>query len=280
MLSTIKRLILRPTRPTGITPEAVAWAYRLVLGREPSPADIQAHLNHPDLQALRRAFFSSEEFRCRERSLCGPSLDGFEPALDIEDEVEDELLEKLLAHIQRSWQQLGQNEPHWSVISVEQFKQANLIQHRKQFYQSGRDDVDRLLRTFRRHACFTEGLADKTVLEYGCGVGRMTHALANHFRQVYAYDISTSHLALAKTFTDELGLNNIHYRQISRPRDVMSLPKVDVVVTLIVLQHNPPPVIKLILRGLLEALKQGGIAYFQLLTYQKGYSFSAKTYLT
>jgi hypothetical protein len=87
MLSTIKRLILRPTRPTGITPEAVAWAYRLVLGREPSPADIQAHLNHPDLQALRRAFFSSEEFRCRERSLCGPSLDGFEPALDIEDEV-------------------------------------------------------------------------------------------------------------------------------------------------------------------------------------------------
>jgi hypothetical protein len=53
MLSTIKRLILRPTRPTGITPEAVAWAYRLVLGREPSPADIQAHLNHPDLQALR-----------------------------------------------------------------------------------------------------------------------------------------------------------------------------------------------------------------------------------
>ena len=103
------------------------------------------------------------------------------------------------------------------MISIEQFKQANLIQHREQFYRSGRDDVDRLLRTFRRHACFTEGLADKTVLEYGCGVGRMTHALANHFRQVYAYDISTSHLALAKTFTDELGLNKQHSLQTDFP---------------------------------------------------------------
>jgi hypothetical protein len=49
----------------------------------------------------------------------------------------------------------------------------------------------------------------------------------------------------------------------------MSLPKVDAVVTLIVLQHNPPPVIKLILRSLLDALKQGGVAYFQLLTYSE-----------
>lgn len=35
----------------------------------------------------------------------------------------------------------------------------------------------------------------------------------------------------------------------------------------------------MILRGLLEALNQGGVAYFQLLTYQEGYSFSAEHYL-
>ena len=279
MLTAIKRLVYRSPRQTGVSPEAVAWAYRLILGREPSPAEIQAHCDHPDLQALRQAFFSSQEFRHRERSLCGPSMDSSEPALEIEDEVDDALLEKLLAHVQQSWQKLGQEEPHWSVLSAEQFKRANLEQHRERFYQSGRENVHCLLKTLRRNACFPDGLADKTALEYGCGVGRITHALASHFKQVYAYDISAPHLALAKEFTDALGLNNIQYGRIVHPRDVTTLPKADVVVTLIVLQHNPPPVIKMILRGLLEALNQGGVAYFQLLTYQEGYSFSAEHYL-
>ena len=138
MFTKIKRLRSRPSRQTGVTPEAVAWAYRMILGREPLPAEVHAHLDHPDLQALRRAFFSSEEFRRRERSLCGPSMDSSEPALEIEDEVDDALLEKLLAHVQQSWQQLGQEEPHWSVLTAEAYKQSNLAQNRAQFMHPGR----------------------------------------------------------------------------------------------------------------------------------------------
>ena len=229
MLTAIKRLVSRSPRQTGVTPEAVAWAYRMILGREPSPAEIQAHCDHPDLQALRQAFFSSQEFRHRERSLCGSSLDGSEPALEIQDEVDDALLEKLLAHIQQSWQLLGQQEPHWSVVSVEAFKQANLAQNRAKFYASGQGDVARFLNLLRRNRCFPDGLADKTILEYGCGVGRTAHALAGHFKQVYAYDISAPHLTLAHEFTSGLGMTNIRYAQIQRPQDVLKLPRVDAV---------------------------------------------------
>jgi len=277
MLTPIRHLLQR--RNTNVSLTAVQWAYRLILGREPSPAEALTQLTHPDLASLRRAFFESQEFRCRERALCGPSLDGSEPPLDIQDEVDGELLEKLLAHVQQSWQELGRQEPHWSVLTAEAYKQSNLDRNREQFYASGQGDAERFLNLLRRNQCFPDGVSDKTVLEYGCGVGRVTHALGRRFGQVHAYDISQPHLALAQAFTDEIGLRNIYYYQIQRPQDTLDLPKVDAVYTLIVLQHNPPPVIRWILRGLLEALKPGGVAYFQLATYWQQYSFNGEEYL-
>ncbi len=268
-----------PSLPSEVTPEAVQWAYRLILGREPSPEDISAHLHYPDLAHLRKEFFSCREFRERERILCGPSLSGLEAPMVVEDEVDDATLERLLAHIQASWQKLGQKEPHWSVLTMEEFKQANLAANYEQFYASGNGNAAQFLHLLQRNGCFPEGVADKAVLEYGCGVGRVTHALAKHFRQVYAYDISAPHLALAKQWTDGLGLTNITFSQIQHPQDVLHLPKVHAVHTVIVLQHNPPPVIRTILHGLLSALLPGGVALFQVTTYRQHYSFIAMDYL-
>lgn len=268
-----------PPLPPEVTPEAVRWAYRLILGREPLPEDIPAHLHYPDLTSLRQAFFGCREFRERERILCGPSLSGFEPPLVLEDEVNATTLERLLAHIQASWQKLGREEPHWSVLTSEEFKQTNLAANREWFYASGHGNAEQFLHLLRRNGCFPDGVADKAVLEYGCGVGRVTHALAQHFGRVYAYDISAPHLALAKQWTDGLGLTNIAFSQIQHPQDVVRLPKVHVVYTVIVLQHNPPPVIRMILEGLLSALLPGGVALFQVTTYREGYAFVAKDYL-
>jgi SAM-dependent methyltransferase len=268
-----------PQLPMEVTPEAVQWSYRLILGREPLPEDIPAHLHYPDLTSLRQAFFGCQEFRERERILCGPSLSGFEPPLALEDEVEAATLEQLLAHIQASWQKLGREEPHWSVLTTEEFKQINLAANRERFYASGHGNAGQFLHFLERNGCFPDGVADKTVLEYGCGVGRVTHALAHHFGQVYAYDISAPHLALARQWTDGLGLTNVTFTRIQRPQDVLRLPKVHAVYTVIVLQHNPPPVIRMILEGLLSALLPGGVALFQVTTYREGYAFVAKDYL-
>ena len=45
------------------------------------------------------------------------------------------------------------------------------------------------------------------------------------------------------------------------------------------LQHNPPPVIASILDKLLGRLRPGGIAFFQVPTFQPGYRFSVADYL-
>ncbi len=273
------RTFLGPKSVRTVSPEAVTWAYRLLLGREPSPAEVHRHADCADLDHLRRTLFGSREFRTRWRHLCGPSLTGFEPPLEIEDEVDQETLERLLLAVQNTWALLGRTEPHWSVISVENFKQSTFEQNREVFYQSGQENVELFLHLANRNGCFRDGVSEKNILEYGCGVGRITHALAQRFKQVYAYDISAPHLELARQFTSSLGLHNIHFRQISHPLDVGSFPSVDAFYTLIVLQHNPPPIIRLILSNLLKSLVPGGLAFFQLQTFQTGYTFSARDYL-
>ena len=52
------------------------------------------------------------------------------PAIHVETEVDEAGLAALLAHTERTWTRLGDEEPHWSVISAERFKQSQLQLHR------------------------------------------------------------------------------------------------------------------------------------------------------
>ncbi|NKC31761.1 methyltransferase domain-containing protein [Falsiroseomonas selenitidurans] len=52
---------LEPGKP--LSAEAVAWAFRLLIGRDPfSPEEVEAHRGLPDLATLRRAFANTWEF--------------------------------------------------------------------------------------------------------------------------------------------------------------------------------------------------------------------------
>jgi SAM-dependent methyltransferase len=57
------------------------------------------------------------------------------------------------------------------------------------------------------------------------------------------------------------------------------MPRFDVFFSLIVLQHNPPPLIAFLLRTLLNKLEPGGLAYFQVPTYRFGYRFDPDAYI-
>ena len=48
---------------------------------------------------------------------------------------------------------------------------------------------------------------------------------------------------------------------------------------MVVLQHNPPPIMRHVLGLVLAKLKPGGIGYFQVPTYGLGYSFDSERYL-
>ena len=196
----------------------------------------------------------------------------------IEDALSEAYMQVLWDHIQAAWRHLGKTEPFRSVLNSEQFSLSNIDRTESVFYGSGEWEADRLLRTLERNNIALASL--KSCLEYGCGLGRMIRWLAHRFERCYGYDISDVHLKRAGEYLAGEGISNVTLRAIQKVQDINTLPKVDLIYTIIVLQHNPPPLIAHIIGGFLRALNPGGVAYFQTPTYREGYRFVLKEYLS
>jgi SAM-dependent methyltransferase len=260
----------------------VIAAYRMLLGRDPeNEAVIEYWLSRcGTLHQLRHSFLYSDEFAAKEQQLL---LDRRFPC-DLSKECTIDAtgtpaqISALFGRVSKTWKSLGQDDPYWSVLSAERFRQAEFEAHRREFFESGNADVERMIVWMERN-----GLAlrpGQISLEYGCGTARVTPYLARHFEMTHACDISQPHLSLAREVVRQAGLEaRVTFHLIESPESVAFLPSADVVFTIIVLQHNPPPVIAHILDKLLALLRKGGIAYFQVPTFRKMYSFDLEKYL-
>ena len=258
-----------------LSPEAIIWAYRIFLGREVENQEvIDFWLDHfSDMEHLKQEFANSDEF-IQHYSIKKTSMMGDESPLDIE--LADNV-DPLITHIQNVWHQLGLSEPHWSVITEAKYLSSSITDKRDEFFESGKDCVDLLIKTFERNNI--DFSTHNSCLEFGCGVGRITFWLAKKFNNIYGYDISKSHLDLAQLYLDSERVKNVTLCHIDKLDDMLKFPKVDVIYTILVLQHNPPPLIKKIVEFLLISLNPGGIAYFQVPTYRKGYRFNLNDYM-
>ena len=269
-----------PLINSQVTEEAVQWAYRMILGREPENSDVvNDHLQQLDsLAALRQRFLDSAEFLESRSAASRDKAAGMEPPCLIKSGADEDTTNKLVKHIADSWNELGKTEPYWSVLSQPDFKMERIGETKDEFLESGRFQVERLFATLRR--CGIEPISEWDVFELGCGLGRITRWLAEEFRDVLACDISASHLSLAKQINaDAAKFTQIQWRQLKSPNEIAGLPPFDLFFSVIVLQHNPPPVIAMLLDQIASRLRMGGVAYFQIPTYQRDYYFDPEQYL-
>ena len=255
----------------AVSADDVTWAYRLVLGREPeSPEVIQLWMNQPSTQALLYAFIQSSE--CRDRALVQvPDSFVYETEFDVEMDCEPNQLGAMLDRIQAAWATFGQGDAYWSVITNPNFSADRIEDFLEPFFATGRDTARRVIATLLRNQIDTAKLT--RVLDFGCGVGRITFALAEHFDHVIGADISEGHLRLARERGAALASANTNFHQIKSVDDIDAMAQFDLVVSFIVLQHNPPPVAVAILTKLLKRLNPGGIAVFQIPTFINRYRF-------
>ncbi len=106
----------------------------------------------------------------------------------------------------------------------------------------------------------------ETVLDIGCGVGRLTRALATRAAHVYGLDVSSEMLRLARQHNPDLA--NVEWLHgDGRGLGVVGDASVDGCFSHVVFQHIPDPVVTLnYVRDMGRVLRPGGWALFQVST--------------
>ena len=256
-----------------ISRDAVEQAFQLCLGRAVDSEDVYRYFTGlGSLQDVYTTLFNAPEFRGR---LVTVSEEYGTAPQDVEMQASGETLAHMVAHVEATWTQLGETEPHWSVITEPRFKPEHIAANGAIYRDYGRRDDECF-----GFACARAGIdlaRFSTCFELGCGTGRVTEFLAKRFPGVIGADISAAHLAQARVAL--AGTPNVSLLHVARLDDLAALPLYDFLYTRIVLQHNPPPVIAVILARLLARLAPGGAAFVQVPVWIPGYRFRVADYL-
>lgn len=131
------------------------------------------------------------------------------------------------------------------------------------FLSSGRQTIARLLDSVLHQP---QGVA----LDLGCGVGRLTLALADHCDHVYGLDVSPEMIRRANQIKVDLAKTNVDFL-CNNGRDLSSIPSAscDLALSYIVLQHLPDPrLVSGYIRELGRVVKPGGHVLFHVPVYR------------
>ena len=157
-----------------------------------------------------------------------------------------------------NWNTLAELDPLWTILSDPEKKFGKW--NREDFFTTGAQEAQRVL-----DMCRSKGIAVSygKLLDFGCGVGRMTRGFAAHFSSCVGIDVSEKMINLAKQFDTQVS----HCEFIASAGEVLPFADktFDFVFTVLVLQHLPNK--SVILRYIAEFIrvaKENGVVVFQL----------------
>jgi 2-polyprenyl-3-methyl-5-hydroxy-6-metoxy-1,4-benzoquinol methylase len=150
------------------------------------------------------------------------------------------------------WEKIGRENPYWGVLSQDRFRGTNIDASLKaDFMAEGERDIAFALAMVNR---YTDGeFKPKSALDFGCGVGRLVTAMANHAERVTGVDVSPAMLTRAQADAQTRGLASVRF--------VSEIPAetFDWINSFIVFQHIEPRKGIALLDELLSRLEVGGV---------------------
>lgn len=168
----------------------------------------------------------------------------------------------VLASHKVDWEDLAELDPLWSILTCSETKFNRW--DKDEFFRTGEEEVQSLIEKAGHLGLpHSRGQA----LDFGCGVGRLTRALAKHFEHCCGVDISEKMIAMARELN--ASFPNCRFLFNDRP-DLSTFPSdsFDLVYTARVLQHLPSRSrIKSCIRELFRVVRPESLLVFQLPSY-------------
>src|SRR5262245_5311802 len=160
-----------------------------------------------------------------------------------------------------AWEDWGRIDPFWAVLTEPNARHGGWDVDR--FFATGVDTVASMLSNAQRHG---RPVRRGTALDFGCGLGRLTRALAPHFQRTYGLDVASTMIKRAQQLEMERGASGAVF--VLHDREDLSQYRagsVDFLSCLLVLQHlGSREAIERYLREFVRVLHPGGVAVIQL----------------
>jgi len=169
------------------------------------------------------------------------------------------LLMGSLRKLQENWDGFAQTDPLWAICADPDKRNHKWAE--QEFFDTGRKEIEKVLQYVKSLGLSVDRTA--VALDFGCGVGRLTRALAEDFHECWGVDISPTMIQMA---TD---LHRSHSRCIFFLNQANHLQQFSdgffkFIYTSIVLQHIEQRYVRNYLLELVRVLKSGGIFVFQV----------------
>ena len=163
-----------------------------------------------------------------------------------------------LSGLRRHWNEYGKSDPLWAILTAPD-KKGNRWSI-DEFLQTGRDEIAALMAYLDQRGVT---VARRRALDFGCGAGRLTHALASCFEHAIGVDIASSMIDKAREL--HAGRPGLEFRVNASDRlESIESDSIDLVYTRLVLQHMAPRYQRAYLGEFVRVLRAGGVAVFQL----------------
>lgn len=165
-----------------------------------------------------------------------------------------------LQALREVWSKLGREDPLWAVLSRSDKRGGRW--EAGEFFATGRREIDIQVQMLAGRGWPRErGLA----LDFGCGAGRVSRALAAHFHRVIGLDVSASMLDTARRLNADVA--NLEFRENASARlEGIADASVDFVYSMMTLQHIPATLAAGYVEEFFRVLAPGGVAVFQFVS--------------
>lgn len=163
-----------------------------------------------------------------------------------------------LKELKRNWNEFGRIDPLWAILT-DPDKKGNRWQI-DDFFKTGEKEVKEV---FEYVESLSIVVSRRKALDFGCGVGRVSQALACYFDEVCGVDIAPSMVELAKKHKHH-GDKCKYYLNDTNDLKFLNDNSFDFVYSNITLQHIEPRYARNYIKEFLRALAPHGLIIFQL----------------